>query len=220
MKPALSPAFSGAGNSPAASVTTPDASAVWAAWAAICSEIEERLSLSACSFDSNASIVSRRCASSDLQFSEARLGRFLGGGDFLLGGGDRVARVFDLRARRGQPADRALDFVAQRLDPADDGVVVALDPVQVFGLRRHVRPVFGFEDRVEDVGRARLVDRDEPFAQGRQRLGQLGADFDQVFAFRFERLGGGFEFFFFGGELGLDRCLLLRAAPRLRRSSS
>src|SRR5262249_5058921 len=45
-----------------------------------------------------------------LQFGEARLGGFPGGGDFLLGGGDRVAGVFDLGPRRGQPADRGLDF--------------------------------------------------------------------------------------------------------------
>src|ERR1700744_1100731 len=87
-----------------------------------------------------------------LQFEEARFGGFLGGGDFLLGGRDRITRAFDLFLGRGQPADRVLDFVAQRLDLGDDRVVVALDPVQVFGLRRHARPAFRFDDRVEHVG--------------------------------------------------------------------
>src|SRR6201996_9026642 len=58
-----------------------------------------------------------------LQFGEARFGSFLGGGDFLLGGGDRVRRAFDLFLGRGQPPDRVLDFVAQRLHLADDRVV-------------------------------------------------------------------------------------------------
>src|SRR5882757_10142327 len=39
-----------------------------------------------------------------LQFGEARLGGFLGGGHFRLGGGDRVTGVFDPPLRRGQLA--------------------------------------------------------------------------------------------------------------------
>src|SRR4029077_8267559 len=83
-----------------------------------------------------------------LQFAETRLGGFLGDGDFALGGGDRVARLFDPPLRLRPPADRGLDFIPQRFYSTDDRVVVALDPVQVFGLGRHVGPVFGFEDRV------------------------------------------------------------------------
>ena len=143
-----------------------------------------------------------------LQFGEARL-RFLAGGrDFALHRRHRIAGFFDFGPLLGQPVDRRANLVAQRLHPFDHRVVVALDPVQVFGLGRHLGPVFGFENRVDDVGGASLVDRDQAAAEDAEGAVQLFADLFQVRFFGFERRRRAVELGLLFGQFGLDRGLL------------
>ena len=90
MYSALSPGVSGAGA--AAGAGAPEE--------ASCSEIAERLSLSACERDSSSSSCRLARGLRFLQFGEARLGGGPGLRDFTLLDRDRVARVLDCAARR------------------------------------------------------------------------------------------------------------------------
>src|SRR6476646_683396 len=144
-----------------------------------------------------------------LQFVETGRSFLAGGGGFALLGGDRVAHFFDLGALLVEPFDRRADLVAQRLHPVDDRVVVFLDLAQVIRLRRHLAPVFGFEDRVRDVRRSRLVDRDEPLAQHPHRPLQLRPHLLQVVFFGFQRRGRPLQLRFLFGQFGLGRFLFL-----------
>ena len=177
--------------------------------AEICSEIEERLSLSACDWDSSSSSVAWRAAWASFSSAKRASASALGRGDFFLLGGDRVAGALDLRPHGGHSLDRRLRFVAQPLDPAGDRVVVRLDPVQVPGARVELRPARRFEHRVEHVGVARLVDRDQAFAQDAEGAVQPFADVRQVLLVLFQFRGRGFQFALLFGEFGLDRRLLL-----------
>ena len=173
----------------------------------------ERLLLSASSRDSSASIASLALGLRRLQFGEARLGFGAGRGDFALAWRrSRRARSSILARSLGEPRDRVGDLVAQRLDPVDDRVVVALDPAQVFGLGGHLGPVVRFEDRVDDVRRAGLVDRDEAVAQHVERALQLVADLFEVrFSASSAAVARSSSLLLFG-QFGLDRGLFWRSA--------
>ncbi len=144
-----------------------------------------------------------------LQFVEPFPGAGAGGGRFALLDGDRVARFLDLAPDPGHPFHRGLGLVAQRLDPAGDGVVVVLDLAQVVGAGVDFRPAGRFEDDVDDVGLAGLIDRDQPFAQHLERPAQTRPDDRQPLLVGLELGAGPLEFGLLVGEFGFERGLAL-----------
>ncbi len=89
-----------------------------------------------------------------------------GVGERLLFGGDRVARRFDPVLCGAQAGDGALHLIAQFAHPPDHRFVEPVDPAQVLGAVDQLFVATRFDQHVEDVGRARLVDRDQVLAQG------------------------------------------------------
>ena len=168
-----------------------------------------RLSLSACERDSSPSRVSRRSAWAAFSSSKRSLALGAGGGRFALLDGDRVARFLDLAPDPGHPFHRGLGLVAQRLDPAGDGVVVVLDLAQVVGAGVDFRPAGRFEDDVDDVRLAGLIDRDQPFAQHLERPAQTRPDHRQPLLVGLELGAGPLEFGLLVGEFGFERGLAL-----------
>ena len=209
---ALSPGVSGAG--------VPVAGAGAPVVLAICSEIEARLSLSASSRDSSVSIAARRSAWADFSSAKRASASARAAATSLLLDRDRVARIFDLRAHGGHPLDRGARFVAQALDPDGDRVVVLLDLVEVVGAGVDFRPAGRVEHDVEHVGAARLVDRDEAFAQDAERALQAGAHRGQVALVGFELFGRARRVRPAWRRVRPRPRPAAGAAPRLRRSSS
>ena len=177
--------------------------------AAICSEIEERLLLSADDCDSSSSRAAWRAAWASLSSAKraAASARAAATSRSLTAIASRASLIS--QPDGGHPLDRGTRFVAQALDPGCDRVVVALDLAQVVGAGADFRPARRFEHDVEHVGAARLVNRDEPFPEHLERPLQACPDLGQMSLVGLQLLGRRVELALLRGEFVLDRHLLL-----------